>query len=130
MMRTRFSDFIRCSTLAAGGLLSTAGVAMAQTAIDTPQKIDAHFEVASKDFGGGKVQLHSRKEGDTGTTHSVHNFDCSNRTYVPVFADGVSPDAFPMDNLDFNLNPIEETSPVAPLAQHACKKHGYPLLEW
>ncbi|MDK3072393.1 hypothetical protein QO034_04645 [Sedimentitalea sp. JM2-8] len=116
--------------LAAGCLFSVAGAAVADSPITTTGQVDSHFEVASKDFGGGKVQLHSRKESETGTTHAVHNIDCVNKTYTPVYEDDNAPDAFPFDNLDFNLNPIDETSPVAPLAQHACKKHGYPLLEW
>lgn len=107
-----------------------AGLALAESPIDTQQDIDRHFQIASKDFGDGKVQLHSRQDSDTGSTHSVHNFDCVNKTYAPVYSGAGSPDGFPLDGLDFSMNPIDEISPVAPLAQHACRKHGYPLLEW
>jgi hypothetical protein len=119
-----------CTALVAGHVLCAAGQATAESPIDTKQDIDKHFEIASKDFGDGKVQLHSRWEGEADTAHAVHNFDCVTKTYAAVYAGDTGPDEFPLDNFDFNLNPIDETSPVAPLAQHACKKHGYPLLEW
>ncbi|MDU9002668.1 hypothetical protein [Sedimentitalea todarodis] len=111
-------------------LLSVASVALAESPITTPHEIDEHYEVASKDFGDGTVQLHSKKVSAGATTHSIHSFDCTNKTYAPVYAGDASPDEFPVNSLGFNLSPIDVTTDVAPLAQHACKKHGYPLLEW
>lgn len=118
------------AAVATGGLLSVATIAVAESPITTPHEIDKDYDVASKDFGDGFVQLHSRKVSADGTTHSVHSIDCTNKTFAPVYAGDTAPDDFPLESVGFNLNPIDEISEVAPLAQHACKKHGYPVLEW
>lgn len=120
----------RCLALMLALAVSLPVAALAESPISTAHDVDAHFEVASKDFGGGVVQLHSRKDGADGETHAVHSFDCEAKSYAPVFTGASAPDLFPMDSLGFNLEPIDENSDIAPLAQHTCKKHGYPLLEW
>ncbi|WP_424986058.1 hypothetical protein [Microbulbifer sp. S227A] len=120
----------RAAAIAALCPLLWAGTALAESAITTPHQVDTDYEIASKDFGDGFVQMHSRRQGEGGNAHAVHGFDCANKTYAALYAGDVPPEAFPLEGLDFNLNPIEETSEVAPLAQHACRKHGYPLLEW
>lgn len=110
--------------------LLLASAAFAESPIETRHEIDRDFEIASKNFGDGVVQLHSRKESADGNAHSVHSFDCTSKTYAAVYSGVAPPETFPLAALNFNLNPIDETSEVAPLAQHACRKHGYPLLEW
>ena len=111
-------------------MLLVASAALAESPITTRHEIDKDYDIASKDFGDGFVQLHSRKVSADGTTHSVHSINCADKTYAPVYEGEAPPDAFPMNSLGFNLTPIDVTTNVAPLAQHACKKHGYPLLEW
>ncbi|MEO9782521.1 MAG: hypothetical protein ABJH07_12160 [Sedimentitalea sp.] len=118
------------ATVASGGLLLLASAAVAESPITTRHEIDKDYDVASKDFGDGFVQLHSRKENADGVSHSVHSIDCANKAYAPVYSGEAPPDEFPLNSLGFTLSPIDVTSDVAPLAQHACKKHGYPLLEW
>lgn len=110
--------------------LLLANAAFAESPIETRHEIDREFEIASKNFGDGVVQLHSRKESADGIAHSVHSFDCSSKTYAAMYSGDAPPEAFPLATLNFNLEPIDQTSEVAPLAQHACRKHGYPLLEW
>ena len=121
---------VRSLAAIAACLLLTAQMVHAETPIDSPEGIDQRFEIASKDFGEGVVQLHSRKDGADGVTHTVHSFDCANKSFAPMFSGNSDPALFPMDSLGFNLEPIDQNSDVAALAQHTCKKHGYPLLEW
>ncbi|MEY8830631.1 hypothetical protein AB9K34_19850 [Sedimentitalea sp. XS_ASV28] len=120
----------RVGMILAGCQLLLASAVSAESPITTPQQVDRDYEIASKDFGDGFVQLHSRKDGADGSAHAVHSFDCANKSYASVYSGETPPEAFPLDSLGFNLNQIEENSEVAALAQHACRKHGYPLLEW
>ncbi len=114
-----------------GLFLSAIGAEAADGRIDNHRDaMNQHFEVATKLYGDDRVQLHSRREGDDGVLHSVHNFDCVNKTYNSVFEDAIQPRSFPIDGNGGVMNPIQEDSAVAPLAQHACMKHGHPLLEW
>lgn len=130
MMLDRFSRTKTLFPIATGCFLLVSGFAFAESPITNAHDVDAHFEIASKDFGDGVVQLHSRKGDSDNATHSVHSIDCTNKAYASVFTGNSDPELFPLDSLGFNLEPIGENSTVASLAQHACKKHGYPLLEW
>ncbi|MGR3803565.1 hypothetical protein [Marinibacterium profundimaris] len=108
--------------------LMLAGPALAQ---DTEiADIDKHFDVASEYFGDGKVQLSSRQDTDAGPQYAVHQFDCVNKTFTTPFEGTVAPDAFPVPVTEQQEATFEQGDPVAPLAQHACAKHGHPLLEW
>ncbi len=89
-----------------------------------------HFDEASKDFGGGAVQMHARKEGADGTTHVIYQFDCTQQNYDVLFSGLAGPDSFPLDAWAPAGTPIDQNDDIAPLAQHACTKHGYPLLKW
>ncbi|MEX0347851.1 MAG: hypothetical protein AB3N15_00365 [Paracoccaceae bacterium] len=129
-MRLRTGITIRIA--AVSGLLLMAGIASAaENEIENPlDTVNKHFEVASKDFGGGVTQLHARKEGADGSEHMIYHFDCSNQKYNLFYSGGETPDSLPdMADAPF-VEPLEPEDIVGPLAQHTCTKHGYPLLEW
>ncbi|MEM7317782.1 MAG: hypothetical protein AAF408_02035 [Pseudomonadota bacterium] len=117
--------------VAAVGSLVASGVDASETEIENQlDTINKHFEAASKDFGGGFVQLHARKEGSGETEHQIYHFDCANKKYELLFSNPNEPESMPALEKDTLLNPIDPFHAVAPLAQHTCTKHGYPLLEW
>lgn len=122
------------STLAAVTLAVVAGSAFAdlyQKPIKNEQdSVNAHYEIASKDFGNGQVQMHSMAEGPDGKSHTVYSFNCTDKKYDLLFDGPESPDGLftgPMEEPKRDLDQIDN---VAPLAQHACTSHGYPLLKW
>ncbi|WP_372571395.1 hypothetical protein [Ruegeria jejuensis] len=116
---------------ACGLLLIASGASAAENEIENPlDTVNKHFEVASKDFGGGVTQLHARKEGAGGTEHLIYHFDCSNKKYDLFYNSAETPDSRPdMVDAPF-VEPLEPEDIVGPLAQHTCTKYGYPLLEW
>jgi hypothetical protein len=117
-------------TILAGGALVLADPARSESPIDNPiDTVNRHMEIATADFGNGVVQMHSRRDSASEIQHTVYTFDCTNRTYANVFADGLAPPAFPVNSSTVMTNTIEEDGPIAPLAQHACSKHGLKL-EW
>lgn len=91
--------------------------------------MESHYAIASKHFGEGQVQLHSRQDGASGPVHQVHTFNCLEMTYEKVFESARAPDAFPVAAQDGGGEKFNAESQVAPLAAHACKEHGMPLLE-
>lgn len=113
------------------GLSMIAGLAGAAWAQDTEiADIDKHFEIATKDFGDGTVQMSSRQDTADGPLYAVHQFDCVNKTFVTPFEGAVAPDVFPVTTTEQQVAAFDEGDEIAPLAQHACTKHGHPLLEW
>ena len=59
----------------------------ADTLFDVPEEPSyKYFDMASHDFGEGIVQLHTRKEGSSGITHTVHHIDCVGKRYDDIFA--------------------------------------------
>jgi hypothetical protein len=94
--------------------------------------VDKRYAIASKDFGDGKVQLHTRGEGADGGSHKVHTFSCVEQTYEVVFEGDQAPEAFPVEGEGSGARNLEKNSSTASLAAHACKEHGYPVLmmEW
>ena len=122
------------SVVAAVSHLLLWNVALAaDNAIDTPGEVNQHFEEASKYFGDGVVQLHSRQEGADGTQHTVHQFDCVNGTYGALYAGDMAPGNFPLETsgaMGAGAGLFYEDPTMASLAQHTCTKYGHPLAEW
>ncbi|MBB96238.1 MAG: hypothetical protein CML68_16805 [Rhodobacteraceae bacterium] len=92
--------------------------------------IDKRFEIATKDFGGGTVMMTSRADGAGGPTYTTHQFDCENKTYATQSEGSEAPDVFPDPVSAQATNAFGEDDDIAPLAQHACTKHGHPIMEW
>ena len=134
-MKTIFKSRSR-GVAAAVGLSLIAGLACAQTPVANPNdEVNEHFAIASKLFGKDQVQLHAFQDGADGSRHKVYNFDCSEQTYNEVFDDDFEPEAFPIEAQTSSMQafqPFDRISQVAPLAAHACKQHGVPLvgMEW
>ncbi len=126
-MRTYINKVI----VAVGSLLMASHVSAAENEIENPlDAVNQHFEAASKDFGGGMVQLHSRKEGTEGTEHMIYHFDCSEKRYGLAYEGVDAPDSLPeLSDVPFSHGFAADDA-VAPLAQHTCRKHGYSGLEW
>jgi len=119
--------------LAGVGLSLMAGVALSETEINNPNDpINKHYAVASKLFGEDEVQFHARQEGENGSRNTVYSFNCTQKTYGQLFDDAFEPTDFPLDSQPSSMQPFDRYSEVAPLAAHACKQHGVPLLgfEW
>lgn len=132
-MWTSYRIAIATAAAALSHLMIVSGVQAADNAIDTPSEIDKHFEEASKDFGNGVVQLHSRQDGADGTQHAVHQFDCVNGTYDSLYAGDAPPTDFPLDSTGvMGAGPglLYDDPTMASLAQHTCTKYGHPLAEW
>ena len=111
--------------------MASAEVLAAETKIDTPlDEVNAHFAVASKHYGDGKVQVHSRTEDASGSRHSVYTVDCKEQTYSKNYDAAQAPDVFPFEDYDNPAEPLNRTSAAVPAAQYACAEHGHPLLEW
>ena len=95
----------------------------------TEAQIDEQFAVASEYFGDGQVQVHSRRDGAAGSTHTVYSFDCVAQTFASEFENDIAPENFPVEATGVEKRPLEKDSVVVPLAQRACEEHGHPLLE-
>ncbi|MEY8838809.1 hypothetical protein AB9K41_07230 [Cribrihabitans sp. XS_ASV171] len=117
----------------AGLMALAAGVAGAQENairhdMDT---VNRHFEIATHDFGGGRVQMHSRSEGPDGVEHTIREFDCGQGSYNETYSGASAPTVFPVDA---DSRPSELPFPlddnIGPLAQHACGKYGQPVAQW
>ena len=93
-------------------------------------RVNQHYAIASKDFGNGHVQMHSRSAGADGDRHTIYSFDCHEKRHTVLFAGPRPPDKFTFEEPGNPELYFEEQDGVAPLAQHACTTHGYPLLEW
>ncbi|MGD9293750.1 MAG: hypothetical protein PVI41_02610, partial [Roseobacter sp.] len=79
--------------VAASAACVVAGVAGAQSVTEREiAGVDDRYAIASKDFGDGKVQLHTRGEGADGASHKVHTFSCVEQTYEVVFEGDQAPD--------------------------------------
>lgn len=111
-------------------LVSVLALAAPASAEQEIENMNKHFAVASKHFGDGAVQLQSRHDGADATTHSIYHFDCKNKKYDVLFSGLADPEDFPMDTPEPAATPFDENDDVAPLAQHVCTEHGYPLLKW
>ncbi|MCL6283965.1 hypothetical protein M3P21_10525 [Ruegeria sp. 2012CJ41-6] len=112
-------------------LMIASGASASENEIENPlDTVNKHFEVASKDFGGGVTQLHARKDGADGSEHSIYHFDCPNLKYALISSSAGRPDNLPDVADEPFVEPLEPDDIVAPLAQHTCAKYGYPLLEW
>lgn len=110
-----------------------AGGADAQSVSEREiEGLDKRYAIASKDFGNGKVQLHTRGDSADGSTHTVHTFSCIENTFDLVFEGDEAPEAFPVEGEGSGAQNLEKNSSTASLAAHACKEHGYPVLmmEW
>ncbi len=126
---TRHSVIYPLVTLGGVLLTGTAGSADDRIA-HIRDEVDTHFEQASENFGDGVVQMHSRSKSAEGNTHVIYQFDCTQKHYGVLYSGLGAPDDFPMQAWDGEPAPIEPDGDVAPLAEHACVKHGYPLLKW
>ncbi|SLN50027.1 hypothetical protein ROA7450_02471 [Roseovarius albus] len=116
---------------ALSALLIASHVSAAEDEILNPlDVVNQHFEAASKDFGDGMVQLHSRKEGAEGTEHLIYHFDCSEKKYGLAYEGADAPTSLPELPDEPLSHGFAADDAVAPLAQHTCRKHGYPGLEW
>lgn len=101
------------------------------TLFDVPDEPEyKYFDVISHDFGDGIVQIHTRKEGPSGTSHAVQHIDCIQQRSDDIYAGAIPPDGFPMGSPELPAGNIENNPDLVSVAQHACKKHGYPLLQW
>ncbi|WP_223423354.1 hypothetical protein [Tateyamaria pelophila] len=119
--------------LAGVGLSLMVSVALAETEINNPNDtINKHFAVASKLFGADEVQFHARQEGEDGSRNKVYSFNCIQKTYNELFDEEFEPTDFPLESQPSSMQPFDQYSEVAPLAAHACKQHGAPILgfEW
>jgi len=108
-------------------LSCATGAATAETVIAS---VDQRYEVATKDFGGGVVQMNSRQDSAEGSVYSVHQFDCMNMTYATLYTGDEMPATVPQAYGEADIASFDRDHDVAPLAQHACTKHGHPLTEW
>jgi len=119
--------------IASATLWLSVGYAAAEVAIGNPNdEINKHFAVASALFDNGTegfVQLHARQEGTGGDRHKVYAFNCKKQLYNEIYDASAPPEKFPVNSETSPAKSLEKTSSVAPLAAHACKEHGYPLLE-
>ncbi len=118
------------ATMCVVSVLAVSAQASETNIKNRQDQVNKYFEHASKDFGGGAVQLHARKDGADGSTHSIYHFDCVNKKYDVLFSGPAMPGEFPFDSADPAATSFDQNADVAPLAQHTCTKHGYPLLEW
>lgn len=93
--------------------------------------LDERYAIASKHFGGGKVQLHTQDRAGVGG-HKVHTFSCIDETFELVFEGDQAPGSLPVEGQGSDAQRLEKNTATGSMAQHACKEHGYPLLrmEW
>lgn len=103
------------------------GAALAQTA---PADIEEHFAIASKHYGDGKVQMHTRRDLEAGSKHSVFTINCKEQTYRTDYESDAPPETFPMADYEEPSEPMTGANAVATAAAKACDEHGHPLLEW
>lgn len=114
-----------------GAAFCSAAYAVAETKIDNQiDEMNEHYAVASKHYGDGKVQIHSRADGDKGSTHTVFTVNCRDQTFRKDYEADEAPEVFPMENYNDPAEPLNRTSATVPVAQYACAEHGHPLLEW
>ncbi len=131
-MTTQFNKCGR-AILAAFAFAVIAGAASSETEINNPNDpINKHFAVASTLFGEDEVQFHAVQTGESGNRNKVYNFNCTTKMYNEVFNEEFAPTDFPLESQTSSMKPFDRTSEVAPLAAHACKQHGAPILgfEW
>lgn len=109
-----------------------AGSALAADDIiqNTKDNLNTYYDTASKYFGDGEVQINTRKEGSDGTSFTIYHFDCTNNNYDVLSTGDTAEMEFPMEIQGAASTPFDRNADVAPMAQHACTKHGRPLLEW
>ncbi|WP_428928624.1 hypothetical protein [Marinibacterium sp. SX1] len=121
----------KTATGMAAMLVTGAGALQAQGLKDVQiADIDQRFEVATKDFGDGTVMMTSASPVGDAWSYQTHQFDCVDKTYAALPATSELPTEFPDPISPQQTNAFGEEDEVAPLAQHACTKHGQPLLEW
>lgn len=131
-MTIQFNTSVR-SILVAVGFLVFAGAAASETEINNPNDpINKHFAVASELFGEDEVQFHAFQEGEAGNRNKVYTFNCTDKMYNELFNEEFEPTDFPLESQTSSMKPFDRYSEVAPLAAHACKQHGAPILgfEW
>ena len=120
---------INRSVLGAATACVSVLAAQAQPVTDKEiEGIDDRYAISTKVVGDDKVQLHSRHDTEGGSLHKIHTFSCVEETYEVVFEGKEVPEAFPTAGDSANYQALERTSEHAPLAQHACKEHGVPVL--
>jgi len=100
---------------------------LAETAID---EMEAHFAIASKHYGDGQVQIHTRRDEDAGSTHRVLTINCKDQTYRSDYEAQEPPESFPLGEFEAPEEPMTGGDAVAKTAMHTCEEHGHPLLEW
>lgn len=127
---TRHGKAIFDAGALAAALCILAGLAVAESRVETPiADMEDHYAIASEHFGEGLVQVHSRRQGDAGSTHKVHVINCVEQTYKAVFEGDAPPEAFPLDEPGDGMGPLTADSPDVPIAKHACNEHGFPIVE-
>ncbi|MEM1074286.1 MAG: hypothetical protein AAF665_11055 [Pseudomonadota bacterium] len=103
----------------------------AETSIENSlDEINEHFAIASEHYGDGKVQLHTRSDGQAGSRHTVYTFNCKEQTFRSDYDGETAPERFPAGDFQEPSEPVTQGGSVAPMAQYACAEHGHPLLEW
>lgn len=113
-----------------GSLAIASSGQAAEMRIENPMDdVNEHFAIASEHFGGGQVQLHSRRDGTDGSTHAVYTFDCVDQKHLTAFEGPKPPKNFPMEPLDEAMEPLNRDSEILHLAKHACAEYDHPLLE-
>ncbi|MEM6889960.1 MAG: hypothetical protein AAF636_17740 [Pseudomonadota bacterium] len=113
--------------LVAGGLIVLAGQVASETALDD---VDEQFAIASQHFGEGQVQVHTRRDQEGASTHSVLTINCKEQTYRRDYEADTPPEVFPLGDYENPADKMTSADAVATAAVHTCAEHGHPLLEW
>lgn len=119
----RFSAFAVTLTVVS----IAGGMSFSETPID---EMEQHFAIASKHYGDGQVQVHTRRDSDEGSRHEVLTIDCKEQTFRRDYTADVPPEAFPLGDFDAPSIPVTVDNIAAPTVVHTCEQHGHPLLEW
>lgn len=91
--------------------------------------VDKRFAIASKHFGDGEVQLHTRSETEAGSVHEIYSFNCNTGTYRTDYVGESAPAHFPVAGAQGQAFELAESMEQAAIAAHACEEHGYSSLK-